>query len=80
MDLRELVESTTLDAPQVAARTAQIHAVALSKSRYMDAANFTKIHPADLELLFTDYDNAFFGGQIKDRSVRHRCTSAFPSA
>ena len=66
MDLLQIVESTTLDAPQIAARTAQIHAVVLSKSRYMDAANFTKFHRADLELLFAEYDDAFFGGQVKE--------------
>ncbi len=65
VDLNQIVESTTFDAEQIAARTVQIHAVVLSKSRFIDAPNFTKIHPADLEMLFAEYDDAFFGRQIK---------------
>jgi hypothetical protein len=66
MDLRRIVESTTLDAQQIAARTAQIHAAVLAQSNYIDAANFTAIHPADVELLFEQYDGAFFGGQFRE--------------
>lgn len=65
MELLQLIESTTVNAEQVAARTAQIHANALSKSKYLSVANFTKIHPADLELLFSEYDAAFFGGEVR---------------
>jgi hypothetical protein len=66
VELLQIVESTTLDAQQIAGRTAQIHAVVLSKSRYINAPNFTKIHPADLEMLFAEYDDAFFGRQVKE--------------
>jgi len=66
VDLIQIVESTTFDAEQIAARTTQIHAVVLSKSRYINAPNFTKIHPADLEMLFAEYDDAFFGRQVKE--------------
>ena len=65
-DLFKLVESTTLDAGQIAAGTAEIHAVVLDKSRYLDAPNFSQIHPADLERLFAEYDGRFFDGQIKE--------------
>lgn len=65
-DLLRIIESTTLDAEQIAARTTQIHALVLSKSKYIDAPNFTRIHPDDLELLFAEYDDQFFGGQIKE--------------
>lgn len=64
MGLLQVLESTQLDAAQITARTAQIHATLLSKSRYLNAANFTLIHPADLELLFAEYDAAFFDRQI----------------
>jgi hypothetical protein len=66
MNLLQIVESTTLDAEQISARTTQIHGLVLSTSKYIDAPNFARIHPADLELLFTEYDKQFFGGQIKE--------------
>lgn len=64
MDLRQFIETATLDAEQVAARTSRIHAAILSKSRHIRAANFHRISTSDLELLFAEYDSAFFGGQI----------------
>ncbi len=64
-NLLQIVESTTLDAERISARTAQIHALVLSKSKYIDAPNFTRIHPADLELLFAQYDHEFFDGQVR---------------
>jgi hypothetical protein len=72
VDLLQIVETTTLDAQQVAARTAQIHAAVLSQSSYVDRANFTRIHPSDLELLFAEYDATFFAGSVK------RCLGATP--
>ena len=65
MNLLQLIESTTLDSEQIAASTAQIHAAVLGKSKRIDDPNFTKIHTADLELLFAEYDARFFEGQIK---------------
>lgn len=64
-NLLPIVESTALDAEEVSRRTAQIHAIVLSKSKYIDNPNFTRIHTFDLELLFAEYDNEFFDGQIK---------------
>jgi len=64
-NLLQIVESTTLDVEKSSANMAQIHAVVLSKSRNIDVPNFTRIHPADLDLLFVEYDNKFFDGQIK---------------
>jgi predicted metal-binding protein len=64
-NLLQIVESTTLDVDMISARTARIHSVVLSKSDYIDNPNFTCIHPADLELLFAEYDTEFFDGQIK---------------
>ena len=64
-NLLQIVESTTLDAEKISEGSTQIHAVVLDKSTYIDDPNFTKLHPADLELLSAEYDNEFFGGQIK---------------
>jgi hypothetical protein len=64
-DLLQIVESTTLDAETISSRSAQIHANVLSRSKYIHAANFTKIHPDDLAILFAEYDDQFFGGQVK---------------
>jgi hypothetical protein len=65
-NLRQIVESTALNAEEISGRTAQIHAIVLSKSKYIDDPNFTGIHTTDLELLFAEYDNEFFDGQIKE--------------
>jgi hypothetical protein len=64
-NLLQIVEPTTLGADQIAARTKHIRAAVLSKSKYIDDPNFTTIHPADLELLFAEYDDKFFDGQIR---------------
>jgi len=65
-DLLQIVESITLGADEIAARTKQIHGTVLSMFEYLDAPNFTKIHPDDLQLLFSEYDSKFFDGQIKE--------------
>ena len=64
--LLQIVEASTLDADEIAARTKQIRADVLSESNYIDGPNFTRIHPDDLKLLFKQYDNQFFGGQVKE--------------
>lgn len=64
--LLPIVESTTFDAERIAARKTQIHALILSQSKYLDAPNFKRIHPADLELLFAAYDERFFDGRIRE--------------
>jgi len=64
-NLLQIVESTMLGANQIAARTKHIHAAVLNKSKHIDDPNFTTIHPADLELLFAEYDERFFDGQIR---------------
>jgi hypothetical protein len=63
--LLQIVETTTADDSQIAVATAQIRAAILSQSRYIDAANFSRIHPSDLEFLFSQYDAAFFAGKVK---------------
>ena len=64
-NLLQIVERATLGADQIVACTRHIHAAVLSKSKYIDDPNFTTIHPADLELLFAEYDGKFFDGQIR---------------
>jgi hypothetical protein len=66
VNLLSIIESTILNAEQVAARTAQIHAAALRKSRYLGAPNFNVIHPDDLRMLFAEYDRLFFDGQVTE--------------
>jgi hypothetical protein len=83
-NLLELVESTILDAIELSARMSQIHAVVLSESKYIDVPNFSQVHPTDLRLMFAQYDNLFFDGQVKktlgssslDFGLSKRMTSA----
>ncbi len=63
-NLLHIVESTTLDGERISASTRNIHAAVLRKSKYIDVPNFTRIHPTDLELLYVEYDNEFFGAQV----------------
>src|SRR5688572_19310337 len=65
MNFIQFVETTSVTPAQVAARTAQIHTAVLKQSKWLDGANFTKIHPDDLKNLFGQYDSVFFGGQLK---------------
>lgn len=65
VDLLRLVESTTVDSKTIKHQTQAIHAEVLEKSPYLNEADFTCVHPDDLELLFDEYDRRFF-----DRSMR----------
>ncbi len=53
-----------LRAPEESIRQSlvQIHQDILTRSKYIRQANFTSIHPRDLEFLFGAYDERFFGG------------------
>lgn len=42
-----------------------IYAELLDRSRYLKQGNFEQIHPSDLELLFTAYDQRFFKGAVR---------------
>jgi len=64
-NLLQIVESTTLDTEEIAARTKRIHAALLRGAESIDAANFKRIHTGDLELLFHEYDDQFFDCQIE---------------
>ena len=65
-------------------RVRQIHHTVLTHSRYIRAANFTVIHPADLELLFAAYDQRFFAGlcrpALDGRKLRFRLSPRMTKA
>jgi hypothetical protein len=65
MDFIPFLQTTSVAPSVIAERTAQIHASVLNQSKWLDGANFTRIHPDDLKNLFTQYDALFFGGRIK---------------
>lgn len=70
--LRELVETTRLPPERVATATRSIYDAVLKGSPYLDGANFTAFHPADLRRLFESYDDAFFGGLCRKAAADHQ--------
>jgi hypothetical protein len=62
----------------------QIHHTVLAHSRYIRAANYTVIHPEDLELLFGAYDKVFFTGlcrrALDGRQLRFRLSPRMTNA
>jgi hypothetical protein len=62
----------------------QIHQVVLAHSQYIRAANYTVIHPEDLELLFAAYDKVFFAGLCRSaldgRKLRFRLSPRMTKA
>ena len=63
-NLRVHVETSELNANQVAARTRLIYDTMLRESPHFDAGNFATIHSSDLKRLFHQYDTSFFKAQI----------------
>jgi hypothetical protein len=65
-------------------RVRQIHHTVLTHSRYIRAANYTVIHPEDLELLFQAYDEHFFSGlcrhALDGRKLRFRLSPRMTKA
>ncbi|MGD0776180.1 MAG: SprT-like family protein [Candidatus Solibacter sp.] len=65
-------------------RVRQIHHTVLTHSRYIRAANYTVIHPEDLELLFQAYDEHFFAGlcrrALDGRKLRFRLSPRMTKA
>jgi len=57
----------------------EIREEVIRRSRYLKEPNFTAVHPADLELLFAEYDHRFFSGcgapELKDRPLRFALSS-----
>lgn len=64
MSLLKTIKATHLSPPEVRARTGQIFDTVLNHSKYLDAPNFTSIHPDDLRRLTELYDQQFFDGQL----------------
>jgi hypothetical protein len=61
-----MLERTHLRMDQIASRTSRIHSALLAESKCLDAANFTRIHPRDLQRMFELYDALFFRDRIKE--------------
>jgi len=62
----------------------EIHRTMLMDSRYIRDANYTRIHPEDLERLFATYDRAFFDGRCRHaldgRQLRFRLSPRMTKA
>jgi hypothetical protein len=65
MDVQRLVETKGFSPDEVATKTGEIYDRALRESANLDAGNFTRIHPDDLERLFDLYDELFFEGGMR---------------
>jgi len=63
--LADTVLSLHLPEDSIRQRVRQIHLAALAHSSYIRAADFTSIHPRDLEFLFSAYEQLFFGGLLQ---------------
>jgi len=61
-DLRELLEEGQTPPKDISIKHRQIDDTVLRESSYLDAGNFSTIHPNDVEKLFDLYDEAFFEG------------------
>ena len=71
-ELADLVLTLRLPEPLIRDRVHQIHQAVLAQSRYLRQADFTTIHPRDLELLFDAYDERFLGGLCRRALHGHR--------
>lgn len=60
--LAEALVSFNLTETLILSRVRQIHQEVLARSPYIRQANFTAIHPRDLEFLFGAYDERFLSG------------------
>lgn len=82
--MNEFIANTELSAADVAGRTREIYQTMLRESGYIDSANFTLIHPRDVERLFDLYDAAFFEGRCRQelgrRPLRFRLSKRMTSA
>ncbi len=82
--LAEAALSVQLPEEGIQQRVRQIHQTVLTQSRYIRAANYTVIHPEDLELLYRAYDERFFGGlcrrALDGRKLRFRLSPRMTKA
>jgi hypothetical protein len=70
-DLISVVSSLRLQPEDVRTRVRAIGGEVLTRSKYLSTENFKAIHPADLELLFHEYDKRFFDGLCR-KSLNER--------
>lgn len=61
-EMRTLVENKKHAPDEIAAKQREIYETVLRESGFLDAGNFTTIHPDDIERLFDLYDELFFAG------------------
>lgn len=64
--LQRLVLERQLPTPEIAGLTRQIYRHVLADSPYLENGNFRRIHPTDLERLFSAYDRTFFEGLCRE--------------
>lgn len=64
--LKQIADTIRLPPEEIGRRTERIYQRLLRESRFLDAGNFTVIHPRDLERMFDFYDEAFFQGLCRD--------------
>ncbi|HVX29936.1 MAG TPA: hypothetical protein VHA53_05610, partial [Nitrolancea sp.] len=74
LDVLTAALSNPPSAAEIRAQTAEIHALVVRESKWMDAANFTAFHPADLRRLFDEYDRRFFDGGCREALGECRLT------
>lgn len=70
--LADAVLSFQLPEEAIQGRQGQIHQAVLARSRFIRSANYTVIHPDDLELLFAAYDQRFLGGLCRHALGSHK--------
>ena len=68
------VVSSRLPEDVIKQRVHRIHQDVLAHSPYLRAADFTRIHPQDVEFLFRAYDERFFSGQCQQVLAGRRIT------
>lgn len=82
--LTDAVLSFQLPEAAIQHRVRQIHHHVLAHSRYIRDANYTRIHPDDLDLLFAAYDERFFAGlcrrALDGRTLRFRLSPRMTNA
>ena len=64
-DMQRFIETMKYSGAEIAAKTGEIYEAMLSESSYLDAGNFTAIHPSDIERLFDLYAEQFFDGGLR---------------
>ena len=83
-ELADSVLSFHLPEDSIRQRVRQIQTAALAHSPYMRTADFTSIHPRDLEFLFAAYEDLFFGGRLRSalggRRLRFRLSPRMTKA